>query len=100
MLIPSNLTARAESAAHLAISTWGQEKQLRMAQEEMGECIAAINRLARGRAEGWEQATEEVADVAICLVQLRMMLGEEVDRKLEEKLARLESRLAEAMATK
>jgi hypothetical protein len=48
------------------------------------------------RENGWQQAVEECADVAICLVQLRQMLGPEVDAMIEQKLARLELRIGEA----
>ena len=95
-MIPNALLPRAQSACSSAIQLWGTEPQLRQAQEELCECSAAINRMLRQRDEGWAQLVEETADVAICLVQLRQMLGPEVDRMIEVKLARLEARLAES----
>jgi NTP pyrophosphatase (non-canonical NTP hydrolase) len=95
-MIPAPLLPRAQSACAAAVKTWGQEPQFRIAQEELCELAAAISRLLRGRPEGWEQACEEAADVALCLLQLRIMLGSEVDRMIELKLARLEARVADA----
>jgi len=95
-MIPSHLSARVRSACFGAISAWGQEPQFRQAQEEAGELVAAVNHMLRGRTGGFEEAVEETADLILCVAQLRLMLGEEVDRKLEEKLGRLESRVAEA----
>jgi NTP pyrophosphatase (non-canonical NTP hydrolase) len=95
-MIPAHLLPRAQSACAAAVAAWGQASQFRMAQEEMAEAIAAINRLDRGRTGAFEQACEEAADVALCLLQLRIMLGSEVDRMIEVKLARLEARVADA----
>lgn len=94
-MIPPHLLPRAQAACSAAINLWGQEPQFRQVQEEAAELIAAINRMLRQRPEGWAQSVEEAADVALCLVQLRMMLGPEVDRMIEVKLARLEQRIAE-----
>lgn len=95
-MIPATLLNRTQSAALAAIQTWGQEPQLRQCQEELNELAAAINRMLRGRPDGWTQVVEETADVFVCLVQLRLMLGAEVDAVIERKLARLEARIAAA----
>ncbi len=95
-MIPPNLLPRAQAACAAAIKLWGTEPQLRICQEEFAEATAAINRMLRQRHEGWSNLCEEAADVAICWLQLRMMLGPEVDRVLEVKLARLEQRIANA----
>lgn len=92
-LIPREIVARAEAACCLAVVQWGAEPQYRQAQEECAELIAAINRMERGRPLSREQAEEEAADVILCLLQLRLMLGPGVDERLKEKLERLEKRL-------
>lgn len=96
LLIPSELQERAEEACKAIIAIRGQEKQFRKAQEELCECAAAINRMIDVRPESWEQVIEEAADVALCWMQVRMMLGAAVDLKIEEKLVRLEGRIADA----
>ena len=79
-----------------AISRWGAESQLRMAQEECGELVAAINRFDRGRC-GPEAVAEEIADVMITAAQAALIVGEGlVAKKKAEKLERLRGRLAEA----
>ena len=59
-----------------AIARWGAESQLRMAQEECGELIAAINRFDRERC--WPEAVaEEIADVMITCEQAALLVGED-----------------------
>lgn len=94
-MIPDRLLLRAEAACRRAVNSWGQEPQLRQAQEEAAELIAAINRLTRCRAGAWDQVVEETADVILCLLQLRSIVGaHSVDELLEKKLIRLEDRLS------
>lgn len=93
-LIPSELLARAEKACAGAVVQWGSEPQYRQVQEECAELIAAINRFARERVGSREAVIEETADVILCLLQMRLMLGVAVEDRLSLKLERLELRVA------
>lgn len=99
-MIPPDLLPRAESACAGAVLAWGEEPQYRQCQEECGELIAAINRMARGRDGAREQVIEETADVILCVLQLRLMLGVAVDDRLSLKLERLEARVDAARTLK
>lgn len=78
-----------------AINQYGADAQMRMAQEELAELIVAISHQIRGRAR-LQDIVSEIADVTICLEQLKMIIGCREQVFLEEiefKLKRLESRL-------
>ena len=83
-----------------AIGLWGQEPQMRMAQEECAELIVAINKLSRAHGhmntiERWADVCDEIADVEIMMRQLRMCAGpvHNIDSAKSIKLARLKKRL-------
>jgi len=74
-----------------AIATYGNEHQLGMAQEEMGELLAALNQHKRGRNVN---VCGEIADVLVMMGQLALMFGpDEVLAEYTAKVARLSSRL-------
>lgn len=76
-----------------AISEYGNEAQINLAIEEMGELIVAINHYRRGRV-GIDAVQEEIADVVISMRQLAMIYGERgVNKFIEQKTQRLEQRL-------
>lgn len=76
-----------------AIRQWGVEKQLRQAQEECGELVAAINQYIRGTRRA-EHVVTEIADVQIMVEQLIKVFGQaEVASERHKKLTRLEDRL-------
>lgn len=76
------------------VKAWGVETQLRLLQEECGECVAAVNRFARGRDETRSQLAGEVADVIISALQVYTLLGgSAVDAAINEKISRLISKL-------
>ena len=52
----------------------GYEHQIRQAQEECAELIAALNHFCRGRRGATDEVAEEMADVEILLLQLRKIL--------------------------
>ena len=71
------------------IRLWGPMNQLRQAQEEAGELIAAINQYSRGRI-GPSVLAEEVADMEIMIEQARVIVGDAaVDEHRRFKLERL-----------
>lgn len=83
-----------EKILHNAIYVYGQEKQIDMAVEEVGELLAAINRCKRGRV-GVSAVQEEIADVKIVIDQLAIIFGESDVYNFEKlKLARLKERIS------
>lgn len=81
-----------------AVEVWGVRSQLDQAQEEMAECIVAINHLRRGRIE-IEELAEEMADALLCFDQLEVMweqLGPLIKEAYIRKRDRLESRVIRA----
>ena len=79
-----------------AIETYGEDMQLTVAVEELSELIKEICKNRRG-ADNRDNIVEEIADCYIMLDQLIMIFGirgVEVKRVIDEKLARLEDRLA------
>ena len=79
-----------------AIDKYGEEAQLKMVLEEMSELQKEICKRWIGQDNAGSIA-EEVADVEIMLVQLKMMLGIEpdVENCRLVKLLRLQERLEE-----
>jgi len=77
-----------------AVLLYGKEAQIGMLLEEMGELISALNRrLMRGRVD---KATveEELADVEVCLRQMRHVFPDDViDMWVAIKLHRLEKKI-------
>jgi NTP pyrophosphatase (non-canonical NTP hydrolase) len=76
------------------IGAWGVELQLRILQEECGECVAAVSHFMRGRDDARKKLASEVGDVLItALVVYNMLGGSIVDREIADKLSRLKVRL-------
>ena len=76
-----------------ALLLYGQDKQVEMAIEEMGELLVAKNHCKRGRV-GVEAVQEEIADVKIAMDQLAIIYGEDGVSEFEKKkLARLKDRI-------
>lgn len=70
-----------------AIDTWGPAIQQVVAMEEMGELIQAISKSIRCKTNNVE---EEIADVEIMLMQLRLIFNsQKVDEIKQAKLNRL-----------
>lgn len=73
---------------------YGLEQQLRQTQEECAELIVAISKVFRG--EGYNDVTNEIADVEIMCEQIKYILGvskavEKVKQsKIERQLKRVE----------
>jgi NTP pyrophosphatase (non-canonical NTP hydrolase) len=93
--------ARLLAACKRAVAAWGLTSQLRQAQEECGELVAAVNQADRGREGAVDKLAEEIADVTIMMAQARIIVGGAlVDRWIDRKLERLEGRLAAAEAAR
>ncbi len=80
-----------------AVDTWGNASQMLMVVEEMSELQKAICKIFRGQGN-LESVAEEIADVEVTALQLKMMfdLEEEVAKFKREKLAQLEKKIEKA----
>ena len=90
--------ARYRSISKRAFEKWGTSHQVCQTQEELGELIVALNKhyFRQDTFTPVDQLAGEIADVAIMLSQLRLMLGDElIDKAIEEKFDQLEKRLEE-----
>lgn len=68
---------------------YGFTSQANMLCEEAAEFTVALNKLRRGNNEAYKNVKEELADVLVVALQLRLLLGpEEIDRIAEEKVNR------------
>ena len=88
---------------------WGKVAQYDQAIEEMAELIVAINKYKRKCLYGEyknnkaveDNLIEELADVSMCLEQLRSYMGEEkVDKKLDEKMQKFLGQIEEMKKNK
>lgn len=81
-----------------AVKKWGVVPQLEISVEEMAELMAEIMHLIRNRIKpDDEHLAEEIADVEICIEQLKDILNNwvSVEKWKDIKLERLEKRLKE-----
>lgn len=77
-----------------AVDIYGTETQIWMAIEEMAELLNALSKHRRDRVSR-KDICEEIADVSIMMIQLAYIFGvEDVNDFLEQKIDRLERRLA------
>lgn len=75
---------------------YGFASQADMLIEESAEFTQALNKLRRGNAESYENIKEEVADVLVVALQLRLILGElDIDHIMENKIKRQLNRIDE-----
>lgn len=80
-----------------AIKTYGKDMQLNVAIEELSELIKEICKNKRG-SNNRENIIEEIADCIIMIDQIAIIFGikqSEIIKIMDEKLLRLEKRLAE-----
>ena len=76
-----------------ALLAFGNEAQIDMLCEEVGELLSAINKYRRGRCAKKDVVTE-IADVEIMLKQMELIFGwDEVMEERQYKLSRLKQRL-------
>lgn len=77
-----------------AVEQYGKQPQIIMAMEEMSELIQALSKSIRGK-ENVDNIAEEIADVEIMLMQLKMIFhcGTMVNSIKSDKTYRLEERL-------
>lgn len=80
-----------------AIEVYGKDMQLNVAIEEFSELIKEICKHKRGE-DNLDNIIEEMADCYIMLEQLEIIFGitaYEINAKVNQKMVRLEKRLAE-----
>ena len=87
---------RLEKVARSAIACWGVEAQTAMVIEELAETIVAISHYQRGRVPS-EEVASEIADAHITLAQLEAIVDIDAWPFIEEKVARLEARIAKTL---
>ncbi len=77
-----------------AVEQYGKQPQIIMAMEEMSELIQSLSKSIRGK-ENVDNIAEEIADVEIMLMQLKMIFHCEtrVNSIKSDKTYRLEERL-------
>lgn len=82
-----------------AIEKWGQQAQINMFHEEIGELMQAVNKLLRADNSKYvacrDNVIEEIADVEIMLEQIKIMVRGHagVHSEMVVKLKRLEGRV-------
>jgi NTP pyrophosphatase (non-canonical NTP hydrolase) len=76
-----------------AVLTFGEDSQMNMLTEEVGELLVALNKFRRNGDP--ENLIEELADVQIMISQITIMIGatHEVEEVIGRKLLRLRDRL-------
>lgn len=75
---------------------YGFTSQANMLTEEAAEFTVALNKLRRGNTEAIKQMEEELADVLVVALQLRMIIGEDyIDSIMNNKINRQLERMKE-----
>lgn len=79
-----------------ALNRYGKDMQMIVALEELSECQKEICKILRGSGD-LKNLAEEVADATIMLEQIRLIfdINEDVCMAMDEKVARLDMRLAQ-----
>lgn len=88
-----------------ALITYGTSNQVIVAMEELGELISALSRYffrtgiaTKERKEKLIPLATEIADVELCLITLRLLVGNEVvDNERKIKIERLKKRIVEGV---
>jgi len=76
-----------------AISKWGEDAQVNMVYEEIGELLTALARFKRGRSNTFDVMTE-LADVSIMVEQMATLMDyDDFEKEKDRKLNRLKERL-------
>ena len=78
------------------VEHYGFTNQADMLVEEAAEFTVARNKLRRGNVEAIKQMEEELADVLVVALQLRMIIGEDyIDSIMNDKINRQLERMKE-----
>ena len=83
-----------EAIYQATLDRWGEEAQYDQAVEECAELIAALKHFRRGKIDR-QAVISELADVTLMIGQLTWMFGsDQINREIEEKLAKLDRLLS------
>lgn len=75
---------------------YGFTSQANMLCEESAEFTVALNKLRRGDQNAYKNVKEELADVLVIALQLRLLLGvQDIDNIMDEKVQRQLNRIKE-----
>lgn len=75
---------------------YGFTSQANMLCEESAEFTVALNKLRRGDQNAYKNVKEELADVLVIALQLRLLLGiQDIDNIMNEKVQRQLNRIKE-----
>lgn len=87
---------RYDDALKIIADHYGFSSQADMLCEEAAEFTVALNKLRRGHAESYNNVKEELADVLVIALQLRLLLGvQDIDNIMNEKVQRQLNRIKE-----
>ena len=89
---------KTEGVTRAVIERYGTKMQSVIAIEEMSELTKELSKAIRGN-DNHDAIVEELADVIICMIQIREMYrikDEELQDRINSKLDRLRMRLSEA----
>ncbi|MFA7174857.1 MAG: hypothetical protein WC340_15890 [Kiritimatiellia bacterium] len=75
-----------------ALEAFGAQHQLMKVAEEASELATAALHMLDGR-DAMAELAEEAADMEIILAQLRLLIGDEIDKQKTRKLKRLRATL-------
>ena len=79
---------------------YGFTSQANMLCEESAEFTVALNKLRRGDQNAYKNVKEELADVLVIALQLRLLLGvQDIDNIMNEKVQRQLNRIKEGENT-
>lgn len=86
--------AREDARIEFIAKHYGFTSQANMLTEEAAEFTVALNKLRRGNTDAYKNIKEEVADVLVIALQLRVLLGaEKIDEIMNEKIERQLNRI-------
>lgn len=88
--------AREDARIEFIAKHYGFTSQANMLTEEAAEFTVALNKLRRGNTDAYKNIKEEVADVLVIALQLRVLLeAEKIDEIMNEKIERQLIRMKE-----
>lgn len=88
--------AREDARIEFIAKYYGFTSQANMLTEEAAEFTVALNKLRRGNTDAYKNIKEEVADVLVIALQLRVLLeAEKIDEIMNEKIERQLIRMKE-----
>ena len=88
--------AREDARIEFIAKHYGFTSQANMLTEEAAEFTVALNKLRRGNTDAYKNIKEEVADVLVIVLQLRVLLeAEKIDEIMNEKIERQLIRMKE-----